>query len=129
VKEIGWGAVQVADHPLAREWFGALREFLSFHWHGETFTIPDGATRILASPHCANQAFALGPHLGMQCHVEMTAELIRIWYADAGDEVRPHAGPSVQTADQAEDGIDTKVRDLNTVAARLYDRWIERLAR
>jgi GMP synthase-like glutamine amidotransferase len=129
VKEIGWGEVQVEDGPVARRWFGEVREFLSFHWHGETFTIPGGATRILGSPYCANQAFALGPHLGMQCHVEMTTDLIRIWYADAGDEVRRHAGPSVQTPEQAEEGIDVKVRDLNAVAARLYDRWVEGLAR
>jgi GMP synthase-like glutamine amidotransferase len=129
VKEIGWGSVQVADDPVARHWFGELREFLSFHWHGETFTIPRGATRILGNAYCANQAFALGRHLGMQCHVEMTAELIRIWYADAGEEVRRHAGPSVQTPEQAEERIDERVRDLNRVAARLYDRWVEGLAR
>jgi len=129
VKEIGWGSVQVADDPVARHWFGELREFLSFHWHGETFTIPRGATRILGSPYCANQAFALDRHLGMQCHVEMTADLIRTWYADAGEEVRRHAGPSVQTPEQAEERIEERVRDLNSVAARLYDRWVEGLAR
>jgi GMP synthase-like glutamine amidotransferase len=129
VKEIGWGVAQVVDGPVARRWFGELREFLSFHWHGETFTIPRDATRILASPYCANQAFALGKHLGMQCHVEMTADLIRAWYADAGEEVRGHAGASVQTREQAEERIGERVRELNGVAARLYDRWIEGLAR
>jgi len=69
VKEIGWGAVTVEDNVQAREWFGATREFSAFHWHGETFTIPPQAARIAASPHCENQAFALGKHLGMQCHV------------------------------------------------------------
>ena len=128
VKEIGWGMVQVADGPTARRWFGDVREFLSFHWHGETFTLPRGSTRILGGPYCANQAFALGPHLGMQCHVEMTSELVRRWYADAGDELRRHAGPSVQTAEQAEERLEDRVRDLNAVAARLYDRWVESLA-
>jgi GMP synthase-like glutamine amidotransferase len=126
VPEIGWGIVQVADAPLARRWFGDLREFLSFHWHGETFTVPDGAARILASPHCANQAFVLGKHLGMQCHVEMTPGMIRTWYADAGEAVR--ASASVQTAAQAEERIEERVRELNRVAARLYDRWVEGLA-
>ncbi len=129
VKEIGWGTVQVLDDPVARHWFGELREFLSFHWHGETFTLPRGAARILASPFCANQAFALGKHLGMQCHVEMTTDMIRSWYADSGEEVRRHAGASVQTAEQAEALIEDRVRDLNRVAARLYDRWVEGLAR
>jgi GMP synthase-like glutamine amidotransferase len=79
VREIGWGEVQVADNGVAREWLGAVQAFESFHWHGETFSIPPGATRVLHGPHCANQAFALGRHFGMQCHVEMTAELVRTW--------------------------------------------------
>jgi GMP synthase-like glutamine amidotransferase len=128
VKEIGWGTVEAVTGPEAERWLGSLREFLAFHWHGETFTIPAGATRILANEHCANQAFVLGPHLGMQTHVEMTPDMIRAWYADAGDEVTPHAGPSVQTVQEATERLDERVRSLNAVAARLYDRWVEGLA-
>jgi GMP synthase-like glutamine amidotransferase len=129
VKEIGWGPVQVAAGPEAHRWFGDLKEFLSFHWHGETFTIPAGATRILGSAHCANQAFALGKHLGMQCHVEMTPEMIRTWAADSADELSRAAGPAVQTPAQMEERIEERVRSLNAVAARLYDRWLEGLVR
>jgi GMP synthase-like glutamine amidotransferase len=128
VKEIGWGPVQVPNDPMARAWFGHTREFLCFHWHGETFTIPNGATRILENEYCANQAFAFGSHLGMQCHVEMTPELIRAWAADWGDEVRNRASASVQTPEQMTERIDERVRDLNAVAARLYDRWTAGLA-
>ena len=127
VREIGWGAVTVRDSSLARHWFGDLRTFLSFHWHGETFTLPEGATCILESPWCANQAFVLGPHLGMQCHVEMTPELIRAWCKDWDTEVRGIAGPSVQTPEQMEQDIGARVQALNAVADRLYDRWIEGL--
>ena len=57
LKEIGWGEVSVVDQPTARAWFGdAPTQFLSFHWHGETFSVPPGATRILESTYCANQA-------------------------------------------------------------------------
>jgi GMP synthase-like glutamine amidotransferase len=129
VREIGWGMVQVAEHPEARAWFGDLREFLAFHWHGETFSIPPGARRILGNRFCANQAFDLGMHLGMQCHVEMTVDLIRTWYSDGAEEVRRHAGPSVQTREQVEERLEERVRELNGVAARLYDRWVEGLAR
>ena len=54
--------------------------------------------------------------------------MIRAWYADAGDEVTPHAGPSVQTAAEATERLEERVRALNAVAARLYDRWVEGLA-
>jgi len=128
VKEIGWGLVEAVASAEADQWLGELRQFLAFHWHGETFSIPDGATRILGNVHCANQAFVLGKHLGMQTHVEVTPDMICAWYADAGDEVTPHAGPSVQTAAEAAERLDERVRALNTVAARLYDRWVEGLA-
>lgn len=127
VREIGWGEVTVLGSPLARHWFGDLREFLSFHWHGEIFTVPEGATRILESSWCTNQAFVVGPHLGMQCHVEMTTELIRAWCKVWGRELRRVTGPSVQTPEQMEQDIDERVRALNAVADRLYGRWIEGL--
>ena len=130
VKEIGWGTVDVLENGAAEEWFGrGLRSFTSFHWHGETFSIPPGATRILSSPHCGNQAFALGPHLGMQCHVEMTPELIRAWCREWEKEVESLARrmPSVQTPAQMTDAIEEKTRTLNAIADRVYDRWIQGL--
>ena len=130
VKEIGWGEVTAADHPLAQHWLGGMRKFLSFHWHGETFSIPAGATCIASSAWCPNQAFVLGRHLGMQCHVEMTHELIRAWCEDWEAEV---ASLSTRTASVQPPGeilrdLDARVAELNAVAAKLYDRWIEGLA-
>jgi GMP synthase-like glutamine amidotransferase len=127
VKEIGWGAVAVEDNAPAREWFGATREFSGFHWHGETFSLPPKATRIATSPYCANQAFALGKLLGMQCHVEMTPELIRSWCEDWEKELVAKAGPSVQTPRQMFERLEERVRALNRIAAVLYARWIEGL--
>jgi GMP synthase-like glutamine amidotransferase len=126
VKEIGWGRVEVLENGTAEEWFGrGMRSFISFHWHGETFSIPPGATRILSSPHCENQAFTLGPHLGMQCHVEMTPELIRAWCQDWGKEVESLARrmPSVQTPAQMTEKLEERVVALNAIADRIYDRW------
>ena len=127
VKEIGWGAVTVADSAVAKDWFGATREFSGFHWHGETFTIPPSAIHVAQSPYCANQAFVLGKHLGMQCHVEMTPELIRSWCDDWEKELVKKASPSVQTPAQMSERLDERVRSLNKVADRLYERWIEGL--
>jgi GMP synthase-like glutamine amidotransferase len=131
VKEIGWGEVEVLQTPEARQWLGEdLPSFLSFHWHGETFAVPEGATRIMASAACPNQAFAIGKHFGMQCHVEMTVEMIRAWCRDWAKEVEVLAGrvASVQTPAEMEAGIDNKVRALNAVADRIYDRWVTGLA-
>lgn len=126
VREIGWGRVDVLENAEAASWFGAsLKSFDSFHWHGETFSIPLGAAQLASSPHCENQAFALGRHLGMQCHVEMTPELIRTWCQDWAQEVQALAArvPSVQTPAEMTEAVEDKVRALNAVADRLYERW------
>ena len=130
VKEIGWGKVTPFDGAEARRWFGDGGEFLSFHWHGETFTIPERATRIASSPYCDNQAFTIGPHLALQCHVEMTADLILAWCADWSKEVAALARltPSVQSPAQMGEDIEARLRGLHAVADRLYDRWVEGLA-
>ena len=125
VKEIGWGEVEVLDNALATEWFGdAPRQFLSFHWHGETFTLPEGATRVLESRYCANQAWVMGKHLAMQCHVEMTREMIETWCQVGADEIAAASSPAVQLPEQMAVGMDARLANLNGVAARLYTHWI-----
>jgi GMP synthase-like glutamine amidotransferase len=130
VKEIGWGEVRVADNEVAREWLGALPAFETFQWHGEAFSIPPGATRVLENPYCANQAYALGKHFGMQCHVEMTRELIESWLATGGDELSAsRASPAVQEPAEITRDMERRLTALNDVANRIYDRWSEGLSR
>lgn len=130
VKEIGWGKVTVADSDAGRAWFGDIGEFDAFHWHGETFTLPPGAELVLSSQYCASQAFALGRHLGMQCHVEMTAEMVREWYAVGAEEVAAAlASPAVQPAGLALADIDARAAALNAVADGIYRRWIGPICR
>jgi GMP synthase-like glutamine amidotransferase len=130
VKEIGWGEVEVADNGVAREWFGGLVAFEAFHWHGEAFSIPPGGTRVLGNARCANQAFALGRHLGLQCHVEMTEELIRAWCKGGEKEIQASKeSPGVQSPAKIEKGLAARVAALHAIADRIYDRWAEGLAK
>jgi GMP synthase-like glutamine amidotransferase len=129
VKEIGWGEVTVSDNALAHEWFAPLDGFTAFHWHGETFSLPLGATRLLENAHCANQAFVLGKHVGLQCHLEMTAELVRSWCrAGRADIDASVASPAVQTPDEMQHALDARVAALNAVGERIYARWLAGLA-
>ena len=124
VREIGWGEVRVADNGVAREWLGDLQAFETFQWHGETFSIPPGGTRILEGEHCANQAFALGKHLGMQCHVEMTPELIQSWIKSGADELAEHRkSPAVQQPADMQRDLEPRLGRLHQVADKLYERW------
>ena len=130
VREIGWGEVRVADNGVAREWLGALQSFETFQWHGETFSIPPGATRVLEGEHCANQGFALGKHLGLQCHVEMTEELVQSWLATGGEEIEAaRASPAVQDPAEITRELAPRLASLNEVANRIYDRWVEGLSK
>lgn len=129
VKEIGWGPVRVLEHPVARDWFGDLAGFETFHWHGETFSIPPGATRLLESAHCANQAYGLGKVFGMQCHVEMTEEMIRQWCIDGAAEIAASDSLAVQAPEVMQAGMAPRVAALNAVADRIYTRWIAGLTR
>lgn len=127
VKEIGWGEVSV--NPAAgHDWLGDLERFAAFHWHGETFTLPEGATRLLSSAHCTNQAFVLGPHLGMQCHVEMTEAMIRLWNRQWADESAVPSA-SVQTPEQMYESLDARLLAMREASDRLYTRWIAGLRR
>ncbi len=128
-KEIGWGRITIEGNDVARHWFGDITGFESFHWHGETFSLPPGATKIMASRYCDNQGYAIGKHLGMQCHVEMTERLIDTWLDVGQDEIGQSAGPAVQQPAQMRSEMARKVADLHVVAGRLYDRWLEGLKR
>ncbi len=128
VNEIGWGDVTVADNDIARDWFGAVQNFPVFHWHGETFSLPQGATRLLSSEHCVNQAFAIGKHLALQCHIEMTGAMVAEWSALGAEEIAASLGsPAVQSADAMQQQAAKKLPQLHQVAERLYAQWMSGL--
>lgn len=73
-REIGWFEVhrspEASQHPFGKL-FPPQTEV--FHWHGDTFDLPQGATRLVSSAACRNQAYAFSDHvLGLQFHLEMT---------------------------------------------------------
>jgi len=123
-KEIGWGMVNLENPNLARAWFGPQpAEFIVFQWHGETFSIPPGAVRILSSQWCPNQAFSIGPHLGLQCHIEMTEELVRTWCESGAKEIARSQSPAVQSVAAIVADLGARLDGLHGVADTIYARW------
>ena len=124
VKEIGWARVDVLQDPLAAQW-GPADAFTGYHWHGETFSIPEGATRIWSSTHCENQAFVLGKHVAMQCHVEMTQDMIELWCRTGAQEIEDSlASPAVQSPSAMRENMGSRLHALRAVAGRVYARWV-----
>ncbi|MFN3564908.1 MAG: type 1 glutamine amidotransferase [Burkholderiaceae bacterium] len=140
VKEIGWGALRVTDARLAAEWLGveSLEGVEFFQWHGDAFELPPGARNFVASEFCVHQAYVIDrggfAHLGMQFHCEMTPTLVRAWLADetwraeVDEERRATGGPAVQDAAEMLRNLRARTTRMNSLAARLYERWSQGLA-
>lgn len=130
VKEIGWGEVSKVGLAPAPDWLGQLPPtFEVFQWHGETFSIPTGAERLLESAFCANQAFLLNNrHLGLQCHIEMTASMIESWCKVGADEIaQASASPAVQPPAVMQAEMAPRLEKLHQVADILYGKWVQGL--
>lgn len=88
-KEIGWFPVTATDRPHHGT-FSFPQETLVFHWHGETFNLPDNAVNLAESECCSNQAFQIGDNIiGLQFHLETTPALARALTNQCGDELTP----------------------------------------
>lgn len=72
-REIGWfGLTACSDHPLSSLLCSTPAVF---HWHGDTFEIPQGAVHLASSEACKNQAFVLNDKVfGFQFHLETTPQ-------------------------------------------------------
>jgi GMP synthase-like glutamine amidotransferase len=72
-KEIGW--FPIAGVPVPAGAFAFPATTTVFHWHGETFDLPDGAVPLARSAGCEHQAFQLGSRvIGLQFHLDTTAD-------------------------------------------------------
>lgn len=129
VPEIGWFPLVpvVSDEALA--WISDLSFATElFHWHGETFTLPDQAVPLFRSRHCSNQGFALHNTLALQCHVEVTKDDVIEWARVYSDEISI-PGESVQSAAEMLRDIDRRVAALHNFADRLYGQWLNGFVR
>ena len=105
-REIGWWPVRaVPPEPAAA---GSRYAFPAFstvlHWHGDTYSLPTGATRLASSAACAQQAFAWGERvLGLQFHLEMDAVAVAEIAAGCAEELKG-GGAWIQSPDQLKAG-------------------------
>ncbi|HTI12466.1 MAG TPA: type 1 glutamine amidotransferase [Puia sp.] len=74
-------------------------ESLVFHWHGETFDLPEGSIHLAFTAACPNQGFLLGETaLGLQFHPELTPAMVREMMVYEGHELAS-AGMPTASAD------------------------------
>ncbi|MED4954533.1 type 1 glutamine amidotransferase [Paenibacillus macerans] len=98
-KEIGWFPVKLTEEAKHSRFFKEVPdEFVAFHWHADTFQLPDKVKRIALSRGCTNQAYEYEDHVvGLQFHLESSHTGIDKLIAHCADEIdqgvyvqRPH---------------------------------------
>lgn len=76
-KEIGWFPINIPNN-LPNLLFKENNLLTAFHWHGETFELPEGAALLASSEACSNQAFLYNQKvLGLQFHFEVTYDSLQ----------------------------------------------------
>ena len=119
--ELGWAPVTCLNQS---EWTKDLPETITvFHWHGETFDLPNGAVAIFANDRYANQGFVHGPHLALQFHLEMEKEVIAEWldrYPEDLEKRCEHDHDKQEILQQTKEYIDA----LQGYASILFKHWL-----
>jgi GMP synthase-like glutamine amidotransferase len=112
-----------AEDPV----FGSLPpEVPMFHWHGDTFDLPAGATRVAGSEAYTNQAFRAGRlAYGVQFHAEATPELLRGWLTFPATRSQLEAASGPGAAERLAEEGDRALPAVNEVARTLMRTWRE----
>jgi len=99
-KEIGWFPVTLRPETSGDCAFHVLPDRITpFHWHGETFDLPEGAVPLFNSEACTNQGFLYRNQLlALQFHLEITPEGVQQLIANAPQDLTP--GPWVQSPEE-----------------------------
>lgn len=128
--EVGWQRLQLLTG--AQDWFGDDDDPHVMHWHGEAFELPAGAVALGTSDACPVQAFAVGPHLAMQFHIEVDAEKLARWSASVDPLYQrwQQAHPAtVQNGAAMREDAKRWLTRQQRMAATAYTRWLGARAR
>lgn len=114
-KEIGWFPI----HRTASSKKLIPESLTVFHWHGDTFEIPAGATALAVSEPGINQGFVYGDRaIGLQFHMETTPESMDALIENCGHELVD--APYIQLADQMRANR-THIKSVNDAMATLLN--------
>jgi GMP synthase (glutamine-hydrolysing) len=87
-KEIGfYSDIEFDNTTKSRLFQGMPSPATVFHWHGDTFDLPDKATRLAHSKDYQNQAIKVGSAVGVQFHLEVDEPTIRLWLDKSKEEL------------------------------------------
>jgi GMP synthase (glutamine-hydrolysing) len=119
--ELGWDQLILTEEGKASP-LGVLEGLHVLNWHGDTFDLPAGATRLASTPITPNQAFSYGPKvLSLQFHVELPERDIERWLI----------GHTLELANNKVDLAEMRERSAryapptNVASQRLFNDWLD----
>lgn len=112
-KEIGWFPVNTTDVNS----FDLPGQFTTFHWHGDTFSLPENAILLFKSKACLNQGFLVENQiLALQFHPEVNEHLLNEMVLNGKNELEDQL--YIQTEEEIvihTENIKTNQHYLNTI--------------
>lgn len=122
--EVGWFPVTFTGE--ARAAFPGLPSTASvLHWHGDTFGLPPGATRLASSAGCAEQGFVVKDKcLGLQFHLEVDPDLVKLF---AEGQVHWPEGRYVQTPEGILQEAASHCEKNKSFLCAMLDQFCEKL--
>ncbi len=122
MKEIGWFPVEFTPDKVFYTAFKGIpkQRTVVFHWHGDTFDLPEGAVLISSSEVCRNQAFIFKDNvIGFQFHLETTIESLKNMLYHGKEELKEN-GAYIQNPDTILLGAN-HIRDNNKLMAHVLN--------
>ncbi len=124
-KEIGW--YPVAFHPEAKN--SIFCDFkdseMIFEWHGDTFTLPEGAVALAGSKHCPQQAFSFGETVyGMQFHLEVDEKIIERWVTLPEHKRQFLCGDMPCSPEQIYEQTPLHINRLKMLGTKAFLKWL-----
>ncbi|MFB5604206.1 MAG: type 1 glutamine amidotransferase, partial [Candidatus Nitrosomaritimum aestuariumsis] len=94
--------------------------FTVFHWHGDTFDLPKGATRLVHSDIYPNQAFQYESAVGLQFHLEVNEQMVNLWLDKTEEKLReiPYINP-----DKIRTEIDANISTVKSNMRNFYNNF------
>lgn len=121
-KEIGfWNLYR--DSASKYEFFNSFPEELkTFHWHGDTYDIPENAERLFYSDATKNQGFIYQNNvIGLQFHIDLGRDHLLNMLNHCRDDIT--TGEFVQSEDIIKSKLDLNT-NLHKILYSFLDNWL-----
>jgi len=125
-REIGWKPLLLtaAGNASPIRHVAAEHAFM-FHWHGDTFDLPEGAVLLASTEACPHQVFSWGPStLAFQCHPEVRARDLEKWFVGHAVEIAAAPGVNVPLL---RDDTRRYGAALEQQGKKLFSEWLDGL--